>query len=113
MYIGYYCYYTLDEFLIHVLSDQMDCFILQVPWLCDSRCLPLPLYDRHGFNGFCHSPHLIEGMHVEREVEQSALVVGKGIQGEPVKADDLAPSSLVWNMCGSYLCIVIPSTFSQ
>ena len=85
----------LNQFLVDVLTYQHLCLLFQVPRLCNTVCLHLG--NRLGFLlvdlGLCllgggYSPHLIEGVHVEGEVVELALVVGHGGVGVAVELND-------------------------
>ena len=74
---------ALDEPLIDVAADEQEGLLLQITGLCDTfflhvfKCLLTLLVDFClGLRRCGDSPHLVEGVHVERQVVEAALIVG-------------------------------------
>ena len=76
---------ALNKLLVDIRTHKAYCLLLQVLRLSNSRRFSLL------FNlGLCllwrhHTPHLIEGIHIERQAVKFALVIGHGSIGESVK----------------------------
>lgn len=69
---------ALDEDAIDVFAYKADGLFFEILWFCDAGCFPLRFNLLCGLSGCFHSPHLIEGVHIEGKVVEPALVVGNG-----------------------------------
>ena len=85
----------LDQFLVDVLTYQHLCLLFEIARFCNA--IGLHLGNGLGFLlvdlGLCllgcgDAPHLVEGVHVEGQVVELALVVGYGGVGVAVELDD-------------------------
>ena len=88
---------AFDECVVDVLSDQQECLLLQVLRLAESESLQFgacfsALFFQHGlcFGRRFDAPHLVEGVHIERQVEEFAAVDGNGRVGVAVEVGVLA-----------------------
>ena len=87
---------AFDESLIDVIADEKFCLLFQIAGFCHA----CSLHALEGFlalafnNGLCFlrrgdSPHLMKGVHVERQVVEFALVVGNRRIGKAVELNDM------------------------
>jgi len=85
----------LDQFLVNILTYQHLCLLFEIAGL--SNTIGLHLGNGLGFLlvdlglrllGCGDAPHLVEGVHVEGQVVELALVVGHGGVGVAVELDD-------------------------
>ena len=77
------------QLLIDIGSDQGDGLLFQILWLGDPRSLPLfPDLSRRLLRSN-DTPHLIEGVHVERQREQLSFIVRHDRIGIPVELREL------------------------
>lgn len=96
---------ALDEALVDVAADERESLLLEVARLGGSlgahlrQGLGALLLDLGGgLLGSYHAPHLVERVHVERQVVEPSLVVGHGRVGVSVEghdAVDKVPHTLV------------------
>ena len=96
---------ALDEALVDVAADERESLLLEVARLGGSlgahlgQGLGALLLDLGcGLLGCYHAPHLVERVHVERQVVEPSLVVGHGRVGVSVEghdAVDKVPHALV------------------
>ena len=89
---------TLDELFIDVRAHQRNGLLLQIFRLRDARGCPLLRDFRRGLLRGDNAPHLIEGIHVEGQAVELALVIrhrgiGEAVEGhEPV---DILPHRFI------------------
>ena len=77
---------ALHELFVDVRPHQADGLLLQVARTRDAR-RPALLFDLRGrFLGRAHAPHAVEGVHVEGQGIELALVVGHRGIGEAIEA---------------------------
>ena len=76
---------ALDELLIDVRAHQRNGLLLEISGLGDARSGPLLCDFRSGLFRHHHAPHPIEGVHVEGQAVQLALVIGNRRVGEAVE----------------------------
>ena len=80
---------ALDQLFIDVPADQRDCLLFQVLRGLASHFCPLFVDLVHGFLRSPNAPHLVEGVHVERQVVHLALIVGYRAVGVAVEFREL------------------------
>lgn len=69
----------LDESLVNVASAQCECLLLKVGGLCDvGKLAALLVYFGLCLGRSAHAPQLVEGVHVEGQVIELALIAGQG-----------------------------------
>jgi len=96
---------ALDQLLVDVAAHQEECLLFQVAGLGDA-CIChgldgfgfLLVYFGLGFLRGVDAPHLVEGVHVEGQIVELALVVGHravGVAVELYEGVDIVPDLLV------------------
>ena len=80
---------SLDEDAVDVFAHEADGLFLEVGGFNNAGGLALLINLRSSFGRRLDSPHLIEGVHVEGQVVELALVVGDGRVDEIIKSREL------------------------
>ena len=76
---------AFDELFVDVRAHQTDGLLLKIFRVGDAR-FPLLLLDLClGLGGGHHTPHLIEGVHIEGQIVDLAVIVGNGAVGVAVE----------------------------
>ena len=76
---------AFDELFVNVRAHQTDGLLLKIFRVGDAR-FPLLLLDLClGLGGGHHTPHLIEGVHIEGQIVDLAVIVGNGAVGVAVE----------------------------
>ena len=86
---------AFDEFFVNITPHEAEGLLLQVarlgnPLLCHGGGHLLPLFINPGlrFCGGGDAPHLVEGVHVERQVVALTFIFGHGAVGVAVEGDE-------------------------